>query len=243
MKTALLGMPSYGLCSPSACRGLYRASNNSNMRVIVPNFESSLLAQGFNVLWCGALNECAAGRKVDYFAMIHSDVEPEDGWLDVMIDELESHRLDVLSSVVAIKNSMGLTSSGYEADPFDEWRIGGRLTMKEVHRLPTTFTAEHVGRPLVMNTGLWVCRFNPDWAKQVCFTIRDRIVQNPDGTSTAEVMPEDWGVSRQFRALGLKMGITRRVKVGHRGPFIFGNDKPWGTYDHDEAYVKQSIIP
>lgn len=233
-------MPSYGMCSPAATRGMYKASEKLTVHLV--NFESSLLAQSFNVIWAGALNACAVGRWPDYFAMIHSDVEPTDGWLDVMVDELESHRLDVLAAVIPIKNAKGLTSAGYEAEPEQEWRIGGRLTMREVYQLPTTFTEEHVGRPLVMNTGLWVCRFNPEWAAKVCFTIRDRIVPQADGTYLAEVMPEDWDVSRQFRRLGLKVGLTRRAKVGHRGTYVFGNDKPWGTYAHDEDYVLGSII-
>lgn len=211
------------------------------MTVNVLNYESSLLAQSFNVMWAGTLNK-ARETKIDYFAMLHSDVEPFGFWLDELVDELESHRLDVVSAIVPIKNTKGLTSSGYELDPPDEWKIGGRLTLDEVYKLPTTFTKEHVGRELVMNTGCWVCRFNPEWAAKVCFNIRDRITQQPDGSYVAEVVPEDWDVSRQFRALGLKLGLTRRVKLGHRGTAIFGNDKPWGSYEFDQDYVTSSIL-
>lgn len=239
MKTAVVGMPSYGLCSFSSCRAQLRASEKMTTRLF--NYESSLLAQSFNVLWAGALN-MARETKVDYFAMIHSDVEPNGYWLDEMVDELEAHRLDVLSAIVPIKNTKGLTSAGYERETPDDWRIGGRFTMTEVFQLPTTFTKEHVGRELVMNTGCWVCRFNPEWATKVCFTIRDRIVQQPDGGYLAEVVPEDWDVSRQFRSLNLKLGLTRRVKLGHRGTAIFGNDKPWGSYEYDQDYVSSSII-
>lgn len=241
-KTCFVAMPSYGLCVPGAVRGIYRASDGK-VETFGHDLESSLLAQSFNIFWAAALNACRTGRRVDYFAMIHADVVPEDFWLDRLIEELDAHRLDVCSALIPIKSSKGLTSTAYEADPPEDFRVGGRITMTEAYRLPPTFTSEHVGRPVLMNTGLWVCRFDPAWAKHVCFTIRDRIVEKPDGSYEAEVMSEDWDVSRQFRRLGLRIGITRRVKVGHRGAFVFGNDKPWGTSAHDETLSNHSIIP
>ncbi len=242
-KYAVLGMPSYGLVSPAAARGLFRSTTGAKVKTHVLNFESSLLAQSFNVLWAGALNAVRQGNRVDYFAMLHADVEPGDWWLEALIEELEAKDLDVLSAIVPIKSSKGLTSAGYEAEPPCEWRIGGRLTMTEVYRLPETFTSADVGRPLLINTGCWVCRFDPAWAKDICFTIRDRIVPDNDGFFRAEVMPEDWGVSRQFRALGKTIGLTRKIRLGHRGVMTWGNDKPWGTYAHDEDYVTETIVP
>jgi hypothetical protein len=241
-KVAVLGMPSYGLVSPAAARALFRSTSGEKVKTHILNFESSLLAQSFNVLWAGAMNAVRQGNRVDYFAMLHADVEPGDWWLDALVEELEAKDLDVLSAIVPIKSSKGLTSAGYEAVPETEWRIGGRLTMTEVFRLPETFTEADVGRPLVMNTGCWVCRFDPAWAKDVCFTIRDRIVADENGFHRAEVMPEDWGVSRQFRALGKRIGLTRKVALGHRGPMTWRNERPWGTYAHDEDYLSESII-
>lgn len=242
-KIVMLAMPSYGMVSPAAARGFFRATDGTKNQAHLLNFESSLLAQSFNVLWAGAMNAVKQGKRIDYFAMLHADVEPSDYWLDTLIAELEAKDLDILSAVVPIKSPKGLTSAGYEAVPFDEWRIGGRLTMTETYRLPETFTEADVGRPLVMNTGCWVCKFDPTWAKDVCFTIRDRIVSDAEGFYRAEVMPEDWGVSRQFRDLGKKIGLTRKVKLGHRGTHVFGNDRAWGTYQHDVDYVTDSIIP
>lgn len=241
-KTAFVAMPSYGLISAGAARGMYRATDYK-LNVIGEDFESSLLAQCFNVFWAGALNACRTGRKIDYFAMIHSDVIPEDFWLDRLIEELDAHNLDVISTAIPIKSTKGLTSCGFEAEPFNEWRIGGRITMAELHRLPPTFTAEHVGRPLVMNTGLWACRFNPDWASKVAFTIRDRIAVQPDGSYLAEVMSEDWDFSRQIRGLGLKLGITRRVKAVHRGNAGYPNNTVWGTHAYDSDLLTEPLIP
>lgn len=240
-KIALLGMPSYGLCSPGAARGFFRSTDGRKVQSSMVNFESSLLAQSFNVLWVSAINSVLSGKQIDYFAMLHADVEPGDFWLDRLIEEMEAKELDVLSAVIPIKDHKGLTSAGYESVPFDEWKIGGRLSMTEVFRLPETFTEAEVGRPILMNTGCWVCKFDVNWAKKICFTIKDRIVEE-NGLFRADVMPEDWNVSRQFRELGLRVGLTRKIQLLHRGTQAWGNDRPWGTMEFDKAYVSNSIV-
>ncbi len=70
--------------------------------------QASLLALNFNTLWCRALN-LRRKRRVDYFAMLHADIEPEEGWLDALVGELEAHSADVFSAVVPIKEDRGLT--------------------------------------------------------------------------------------------------------------------------------------
>jgi SAM-dependent methyltransferase len=239
-KSVCLGMPGYAAMTGGAARGFYRASRTLDVRL--HQTESSLLAHNMNRLWCWALNTAHKGDPVHYFAMQHSDIEPEDFWLDKLAALLDETGLDVLGVVAPIKDQRGVTSTAV-ARPDTNWRVAHRLTMREVHRLPETFTSADVGGPLLLNTGLWVCRFDEAWAKKVHFEINDRIYWDPTRKEyTPEVEPEDWFVSRLFHELGLKVGCTRAVELGHRGAALFGNTNPWGTNDFDREYLSASTV-
>lgn len=247
-RRALLGMPGYGQLTAGSARGLWRATAAENAKIpldlVVSYSEGSLLAQNFNSLWCQALNACHRGNPVQYFAMLHADIEPEDGWLDVLVEELEARQLDVLGAVVPIKDPKGLTSIALAREDGDPWRPLCRLTMREVWRLPETFTSEDVGHPLLLNTGCWVCRFDMAWATKVRFTINDRIVFNKSlNLYQAQVEPEDWYFSRLLNELGLKLGATRKVRLEHVGKTHYINHEPWGQTDFDTAYVPKSVLP
>jgi SAM-dependent methyltransferase len=241
-KVALLGVPAYGGLSAAAARGVYRSTRGERLQLRISCEESSLLALNFNRLWCHALNT-ARTTGLNYFAMQHADVEPEDFWLDTLIEEMEARDLDVLGVVVPIKDTRGVTSTALARDDGDTWRVHSRLTMAEVHRLPETFTAADVGgRPILLNTGLWVCRFDLRWADKVFFTITDRISRGPTGEYFPENEPEDWFFSRLLHEQGLRVGCTRKVKLTHRGHITFSNDRPWGQNKWDEAHVTRSVL-
>lgn len=231
---ALLGVPTFGDLTTGAARGAFKASRGDRLNYSIELAQSSLLALNFNRLWCRALN-FARGGRVDYFAMQHGDIEPELWWLDKLVGEMEARDLDVLGVVAPIKDARGLTSVALDGDPENPWQVHARLSMREVFRLPETFTAADLGRPLLLNTGLWVCRFDPAWAGRVHFEINDAITRNPDGEFVALNEPEDWGFSRRLNALGLRVGCTRKVALGHRGPAVFGNTHPWGQMGYDES--------
>ncbi len=131
--------------------------------------------KNFNELWCHALNLHHHGERVDYFAMLHDDIGPAKYWLDTLIEELETKQLDVLGVVVPIKDSRGMTSLALDHED-DPWMPFAKLSMHDVYELPETFTSEDVGRPLLLNTGCWVCKWNQDWARTVHFEINDRII-------------------------------------------------------------------
>ena len=209
--------------------------------VVVEYRQGSLLAANFNGLWCSALNLCHRGQDVKYFAMLHDDIGPQDGWLDTLIEEMESKNLDVLGVVVPIKDIKGVTSTAIDGET--TWRPKCRLTIKEVMSLPDTFTSEDIGGPLLNNTGCWVCKFDPEWARKVHFTINDRIVFNRSTDRyEAEVEPEDWYFSRLCHELNLKIGATRKIQVTHRGAMEFVNYRPWGN-EFDQALVSSSQLP
>jgi hypothetical protein len=236
-----LAQPGYGKQTADSGLALWRARQDMS-DVLVEYRCGSLLAANFNSLWVAALNAAHKGINVKYFAMLHDDIGPAPGWLDVLIEELEAKELDVLGVAVPIKDHKGLTSLAIDGE--DTWRPKCRLTLSEVLALPETFTSEDVGGPLLLNTGCWVCRFNPEWARQVHFTINDRIVFNrATNQYESQVEPEDWFFSRLCHEIGLKIGATRKVRLMHRGETDFNNFSDWGSQKFDEAYVGESALP
>lgn len=238
-RCAFLGMPSYGLISFSAGAGFWNSSRWPNS-VIKKYTEGSLLCQNFNSLWCTALNMQRKGRQIDYFAMQHGDVEPERNWLDTLIDELETHDLDIIGAAVPIKDTRGLTSIALHKEG-DNWNPLCRLSIDEVQRLPMTFTSEDVGHKILLNTGLWVCRFDPAWRTKVWFDDPNRIVLDERTDSyRAQVESEDWFFSRLLHELGLAIGATSKIALMHRGDMLFGMDRTWGT-KHDESVAESQV--
>jgi len=228
----VLGMPGYGRQSSGAGRGFWRACRDMN-RVWNAYQCGSLLASNFNQLWCLALNLAHRGERVDYFAMLHDDISPEDFWVDALIEELESKELDVLGVAVPIKDRRGITSIALHQEG-DNWQVQRRISMHELFDLPETFTSEDVGAPLLLNTGCWVCRWDQDLCKKLHFEINDRIVfDRAADRYVAQTEPEDWFFSRLCHERGLRIGATRKVHVLHKGETDFTNDRPWGSHEFD----------
>lgn len=202
---------------------------------------SSLLDHTFNRLWCGALNLRARG--VTHFAMIHDDVCPMQGWLDVLLDELRFSGADIVSAVVPIKTPEGMTSTAVETD--DPW-FPRRLTLAEVHALPPTFGDAQVGGELLLNSGLWVCDLHRPWVdtpEPLCFQTVNRIVLDGDGQYQAQVRSEDWEFSRATRARGARLLATRKVQLVHAGECTFPNDTAWGTWQTDAMHASRQGHP
>lgn len=247
----VLGMPGYGNQTAEAGRGFWRACADASQVDRVYQ-QGSLLASNFNQLWCYALNLVHSGQRVDYFAMLHDDVGPEDFWLDKLIDELEAKQLDVLGVVVPIKDTRGMTSMALHREG-DNWMALTRLSMHDVYELPETFTSDDLGHPLLLNTGCWVCKFDSAWARMVHFEINDRIVFNRAANRyQAQTEPEDWHFSRQLHEIGkgpsdhlrpLRIGATRKIAVNHLGEMNFTNTRPWGSQTFDTETMQNSPVP
>lgn len=189
----------------------------------VTEFESvgSLLTAGFNRAWAHALNLREKG-EITHFLMLHDDVRPRDeDWIDRLFTEMAGANAQVLSAIIPIKDSRGLTSTALDTDP---WRPM-RFTQHFIHESrPVTWTDER----LLFNTGCMLIDFSGDWVTKVCFTIRDRIIQEADGTWAAYVQPEDWDFSRQCRKLGVRVAVTRALAIDHFGVNYWPSDMVWG---------------
>lgn len=253
MSRVFLHIPHSGSLAPEVLESLASPPTFGDHEIQMSASGMSLLAMNFNSGWAAALN---SRPTVQYFCMHHSDIgvgSDAGGWLDYLISELHRTKADVISVVVPIKDTRGLTSTGLLR------REGGtlkhehrRLQMKELDALPDTFNARDVcnvfGEPfdgmavgeariLTVNTGLWVCRMDRPWVEDVCFTIKDKVLKNEDGTFTAHVWPEDWNFSEWCYDNGVRVVVNKKVPVGHRGGTIYSNRARWGQ-EHD-SWAKQ----
>jgi len=247
-RAVFIGLPHYGGVVPQALWGLQFATQAP--RYTLQHAGGSLLAMVFNSLWCTCLNTLAE-QKWTHFGLHHSDIEAPAGWADTLMDEMDATGADVLSSVVAIKDARGLTSTGVRAASGNI----RRLTLKEVFLLPETFTVHDVialwqghGAPvepefldhekchLAVNTGLWLCRLDAKWIYDFKgFNIADGIVKHDNGEYRAHVLPEDWNASRWWASQGLKVLATRKIPVLHHGHGRYPSDHVWGEWETDQG--------
>lgn len=249
MATVFLAMPGYAGVHARAARAFWGCPTNGKHRCLPSASGGSLLAQNFNNLWWTA-SEVAKERELDYFVMLHSDVAPEPGWVDVLVSEIERTGADVVSAVIPIKDRRGLTSTAIE-DTDCEWSPLRRLTMTEVIRLPETFGIADLGytdgRALLVNTGCWIADLRKPWAfdrtDPVTFTIRDRVRFNDSGKPCCDVVPEDWNFSRWLHRKGCVVKATRAVPLHHFDGASSGypNDTPWGEWQDDRAYAEKHL--
>jgi len=226
-------------CTFATCQALALASQNHETWCE----GSGSSWDNFNVLLCEALNLAEQG-EITHWAMLHADVNPEDGWLDVLVDEAERTQSSFASVVCPLKNSTGVTSSGI-GDPTDNWRPWRRFTMSEVQALPETFTAADAGYPgwpLLHNNGC--CLF--DLRDRRFFTVDaenvlkpawifpKRVIRNAEGRFVLQGESEDWYMSRMLWEMGVPSALTRKIRLEHIGLSRFPNDSAWGQ-SHDEA--------
>jgi predicted O-methyltransferase YrrM len=199
-------------------------------QVLFDNMDTSACCVSFNYLLLRALEQHDLGNA-DYFLLWHSDIVPENYFLDKLVKIAQEKQAGILAAVVAIKDEKGLTSTAIDEPVGDlpqYWRVR-RLTMTEVMDLPPTFT--HSG--LLNNTGLMLVDLSQPWVRDIYFHFDDAIITH-HGKRLPVVMPEDWMFSRDARKLGCKeIWATREVAADHFGVSSYPNSQRWGTMKTD----------
>lgn len=245
----LIGIPTY---DHMFMIGLHQAIVTEGQQPGTPPYKvavkaSSLLAFAHNALLCTALNN---RPQISHLLINHADVVPETGYLRLMYEEMLRTDAGVVSAVIPIKDTKGLTSTALLPDVAGmEWTQQPRnyrrrrLTMHEVMTLPETFEACDVaqlfGEPaeraaLLVNTGLMLIDVQQPWSEQIHFQINDAVYRDDKGKFVADVESEDWFFSRRLAQLGVKAVATRKVKVAHYGRAPYANDSAWGEWEHDQ---------
>jgi hypothetical protein len=244
MSRIFLGCPLYGW---SVDWGMARAAHVLGSRqhqVDVCPSSVSLIPSNCNRLLASALNT-RQQRGYEWFAMLHSDIEPAAYWLDTLIAEAEKHGADLMSAVVPIKDQRGLLSTVI-ADPSSLYGGFTTLTLRQVHHasFPATFgiaeaasaleqlpeelrVAEVPRSTLLVNTGCMVYRL-AHWRPGIKFEQLDEIMEVGPGLYDAVWQSEDFQFSRLVAVHGGKVMATRLVSVVHHGNAEFRSGEAWG---------------
>lgn len=205
-----------------ACMGAWLAGPH---KVSLPHMAtSSLLPRNFNTLWAYAVHS----GQWTHFAMIHSDVSPLAGWIDILLSECDHKKAGLVSAVIPVCDGTGRVSTAQDRpwmDKFDFQPDHRVMTEKEALELPETFcnrdAASLMGMgkqhgALCANTGLWIADLRQDWTRKVWFEMRSRIEWTPERPHIL-MEPEDWNFSRQLARLCVKVYCTTKIAVEHSG--------------------------
>jgi hypothetical protein len=261
--TVMLAMPGPTMTFATA-KGIIEASSAGHT-VGLDNSGGSW--DNFNTLFALALNRAQQGL-ITHFAMLHSDVAPQAGWLDVLLEECDRLDADLISAVVPLKDARGVTSCGLGrlGEPF-----GGayrRVTVRELADLPPSFDAydlaesygsyKYAGMPLLHNNGCWVC----DLRKPVFYSEEPVIVEGQycvalsamfafprrvvkyKGEWCVQGESEDWYFSRRLWELDARTCLTQRVKLSHLdGGTSYPNHGHWGEEHDQQTRCWWDVIP
>lgn len=251
-RSILLACPGKSFCW-GMVQGVIQASLGAH-DVRIPESSGGTGWDDFNALWAAGLN-LAEADEITHFAMLHSDVVPDAGWIDVLMGEMESLGADLISTAIPLKDNRGLTSCGL-GDPANRWSAWRRFTVRELAAMPPTFSLGDTGytdKILLHNTGCWVCDLrNPmffetdaDGSLKCWFDFPTKVSRLPNGKWAHARESEDWFFSRKLHERSAKTFITRKVRLRHRGDHDFPNHGAWGTYkngDEDTAPLWRSEV-
>lgn len=252
----LLGLPFYPRSlEADALFAAIQAGRDADFALRIQTYQSTGTAKAFNHLWSLALAMGERGEAT-HFAMLHADVVPGEDWLKTLVAECERLDADMVSAVVAIKDSRGITSTGRDQVKGDPWHVR-RFAMTEILGMPETFSVEDTVAaglnpdvcPLLVNTGCWVCDLRkPLWYELdeggnafFFFTMRDRLQKLRDGRWSPQSDSEDWDFSRKMASRGARYFCTRKVSTQHMGAWAYRNDCEWGTWKTDEVKYDPEI--
>lgn len=224
----------------------------SKYRAIYLIGQGSLLAANCNTLWAAALN-VQKEHGIKWFAMLHSDIAPEQNWVDKLIEIAERENADLLSALVPIKDQSGITSTAIEIQGATHfpWM---RLSQHQIHHpsFPKTFDCaqaikalaelpenlrvvepskknpETAQVELLVNTGCMIVRLDQPWSPRIKFTITDELLANSEGKYYHKVLPEDWMLSKMVRSWGGRVMATSEIKVDHIGSAFYNSENLWG---------------
>lgn len=259
MARVFLGCPTHdGRLDTGACRSLYLTATREHE--IVRGFPviagGSLLNTNCNELLEQAWNN-RQRHGIDWFCMLHSDIDADNGWVDTLIAEAEKHSADLISAISPIKNGEGISSTAISTEVAPHGHAG-RLTMRQVNHetFPETFDAsmaadalaelpEPFGVPDLPRRGLWLntaCmafRLDRPW--------RFKTRANPDGIVFQTLnyfeeegncirhraVSEDWLFAESIIQQGGRCFATTKVKLNHRGSHNYPNYSAWGSVPND----------
>jgi hypothetical protein len=228
-------MPHYGQVEAGAMEAFVGAESRTVDVVARIRACTSCTPRAFNTCLIHALNARDHGVKrndetvhATHMAMIHADVVPQRAdWLDVLYREMRVHNLDLVSSVIPIKDPNPHRTSTAIGKTDNPWQIDRYIEPRHYGQIPETFTADDVcgnDEELLVNTGLFLADLRAKWWDTFGgFVFHNRIIRTEDGNRLEQFRPEDWELSRHIRKAGGRYAATWAVPVAHVGSFSWNN--------------------
>lgn len=254
MAKIFIGVPIHGgsVSAPTA-NSIVSAASGLQHEIQFQIVGLSLLARGFNTLFCSAYK-----RDFDYFILLHSDIGvysniPGTSWADILVNRLRQLEMASVSVVSPIKNEQGVTSTALQLHKNNPYGMR-RITVKELEKLPPqcilkedvcklfNVPQEEAG-PLLINTGVLCMDLkNVDWfgLRWPGFHIEDCIAWNKQGVPDPYTTPEDWNLSRWLDRKKLSYCAISDLQINHLGSKSFTNFGNWG-WDTDTNPVIMPI--
>ena len=239
--TIFLALPTGGNIKPCAAHAVQKCSGKG-LRVH-PRWEQfGDIPHNFNMLWCEAL---VNRPTFTHFAMLHDDCSPMPGWLDVLLEEMDRVDADIMSTVLAIKDHRGMTTSGIRYP--GTWGTR-RFTKKELWRMPKTFSIKETDEPdqiLAIGTACWVCRLpQAGWPDKFPGFQNEHKITWAGGEPSPHFDSEDWLFSDWAAQQGLRVFSTRMVHMDHQGAAFYGNNDDAGTVETElQRPVRPLAVP
>lgn len=255
----------FNLCLSQAMRWRDQGKCDYFLMIHADIFPSS--ANWFEQLWgaykdSGAQLICAVSpiKSEKGLTSIGIDVEDVDAEKEArdLLDEFEAlvregqeivsseHGAVVDAKIKLAEQKIISAMTGYPAHKRQFLSAPRRLTMKECHAGPKTFTHPRI----LLNTGCMLFDMREPWVDQAVengvkkngpgrmyFHIDDSI-QWIDGEPHTRGASEDWNFTRMARAAGCppdKIFATLAMPLEHVGQMRFPTAIPWGTLDRDDA--------
>jgi len=213
---------------------LWRGATTRGLNVIASPSRNSVLPENFNAHLCSAMN-LREDKGVTHFAMLHGDIAPQSGWLDILLDEMHASKADIISAIVPIKGVDGWSSTAIGERLPNGRPKHRKLTMHDVFQLPETFGIEDTPWPekaLLINTGCMLFDISAPW---VVDFLRaggfgfDTWIEERDGLFLSAAFSEDWRMSLWAAENGVRCVATRKVELSHWGMMAYSNTAPWGN--------------
>jgi hypothetical protein len=215
-----LGMPQYGgMAHLGAVYSALRWATEGAVDVVdFRDCGSSLLPHTFNGLFCQAMTLRDRG-ECTHFAMLHSDIHTASGWVDSLLEQMRSYKAAVISAVVPIKDQDADKTSTAIAPRSDPWAVRQFIRVADKPDMPVTFGTPEACKNddlLLINTGCMLADLRMPFWDDFAFQFKTRKVHK-DGQWLAQVQPEDWIMSRELDAAGVRYAATWAVQLIHYG--------------------------
>lgn len=238
-----LARPYFRSRDPESDDAAKRATNRDDVVVHGASEENNMTCKNFNAL----LALCMNAGIYDYFCLQHGDVEPAEGFVDAMLESFETTDLDVTHCPCRYKGDSGkvMTALGR---PGKVWGPNRQLTLKEMRRLPKTFTGKDLcdlwdmpNRILLPNTGCMMFKIGKWIEKFPGFTMLDFFGRGSEGKYFAASVSEDYWFGFWAHDNGVKVGGTRHT-TKHWGRKEWSTDEDCGQERDDEYFRVAELV-